>query len=116
MKFANPGGPAFELGPLASREVRPRLIPGGGFQANEVAGTTISIRSLVDGMVSGGMSYAIDAELHEPPQEQPGCSTEGNPSREAAARLLDCLDLPNNDIQKVRVRRVTLEIDLGPEQ
>ncbi|MDT0482022.1 hypothetical protein [Streptomyces doebereineriae] len=116
MKFANPGGAAFELGPLASREVRPRLIPGGGFHANEVAGTTISIRSLVDGMVSGGMSYAIEAELHELPDEQPGHSTERDQSPEAAARLLGCLDLPNDDVQGVHVRRVTVDIELGPEQ
>jgi hypothetical protein len=61
----------FTLGPRGSREIRFGLEAGEAFSPAEVraAGNDlrIKVRTLVDGAIVGGMSYALDANIKRPP-------------------------------------------------
>jgi hypothetical protein len=68
----NAGGGSFSLGPRASRVIRPRLIPGSSFTAAQVLAAgdvTIVAEVLVDGLVVGGITYVLDAQLKHPAVE-----------------------------------------------
>ena len=68
----NPGGGSFSLGPRETREIRPRLVGGQTFTAAQIAGAgpqAIEIVVIVDGLVVGGMTYLIDANLKHPATE-----------------------------------------------
>lgn len=80
MRFNNPGGGAFTLGPRDAREIRPVLLSGRDFSAAELAdagATTISVLVLAEGIVVGGLSFVIDPTLDAPAVEVapcPGCT------------------------------------------
>jgi zinc metalloprotease ZmpB len=114
MKFSNPGGRSFTLGPRASREVFIDLQPGQDFSPEDVpAGTQamIEIHTLMDGQLIGGMSYAIDPKMKTPAVELPAKADKAE-CKDAAKELLDCLNLPSDEVKAVRVKRITVEIDL----
>jgi len=76
MRFDNPGGGNFTLGPRASREVRPRLVSGREFSPAELAdagATSIVIRVLADGIVVGGLTYVLDGTLGSPDDAKKCC-------------------------------------------
>jgi hypothetical protein len=79
MRFNNPGGGAFSLGPRDSREIRPVLLSGRDFSAAELAdagAATITVLVLAEGIVVGGVSFVIDPALEAPAVEVapcPGC-------------------------------------------
>lgn len=87
-----------------------------------VGDSIIRIVTLADGVIIGGMSYAVDSELKHPPAEQgsmpssPG--SPGYPGEEVAIReasgLLESLGIvvPANLIKSVEATKITLEIDL----
>lgn len=114
LKFDSPGNGNFTLGPRDSRDVRIDLVPGEEFSSSDVreAGqvSEIEIECLADGLPTGGMSYTIDPNLVAPPREivKPGrkrCRTE-------AKELLKCLDVPADDVKAVRIKRITVDIDI----
>ena len=73
MVFDNPGGGSFSLGPTDTRVIRPRLIGGQNFTAAEVmaaGAVAIQIVVLADGLVVGGLTFALDPKLHHPPHEK----------------------------------------------
>jgi hypothetical protein len=72
VRFDNPGGGSFTLGPRATRLIRPRLVSGQDFNAGQVgvAGpVAIEIVVLADGIVVGGITYALDPQMTEPARE-----------------------------------------------
>ncbi len=72
MKFDNPGGGTFSLGPRDTRVIRPRLIGGQSFTPAEViaaGGVELAIIVLADGLVVGGLTFVLDPKLHWPPEE-----------------------------------------------
>jgi hypothetical protein len=76
MRFNNPGGGAFTLGPRDAREMRPVLLSGRDFSAAELAdagATTISVLVLAEGIVVGGLSFVIDPTLDAPAVEYAAC-------------------------------------------
>jgi hypothetical protein len=95
--------------------VQLRLKPGSDFSPAEVqkagSASTIVVRSLVNGIPVGGMTYAIDPHLTMPPPELPG---KGPHKRclEEAKDLLECLCVPVGGVKKVRIKRVMLDVDL----
>jgi hypothetical protein len=110
--FTNPGGAAFTLPARGSREVLLRLKPGADFTRADVPavamGERIVVRVLTNGIPIGGMSYAIDPGLVAPPRETP--EKPGKDCDDKAKALLDCL--PLGEVKTVRVKRITLEIEL----
>ncbi len=75
VRFGNPGGGSFTLGPRTSREIQFFLTPGKDFTVRDVESAQpharIIVRALIDGMPIGGMSYVIDPQLKAPAQERP---------------------------------------------
>lgn len=72
MRFDNPGGGKFSLGPRDQRLMRPRLLSGRDFGVDELmdAGPmAIRVLVLADGLVVGGLTFAIDPQLECPPKE-----------------------------------------------
>jgi hypothetical protein len=112
--FVNPGGGSFTLPARGSREVLLRLKPGLDFTASDVprAGSRarIVVRLIVNGIPVGGMSYAIDPQLKDPPSELP--VKERKHCAEEAKELLECLRVPVDEVKSVRIKRVTLDIEL----
>lgn len=113
LKFLSAGGKSFTLGPRASREVVMQLKTGSELSAAEIApGMRIQVEVLGDGILIGGMSYAIDPNLKAPPRETP-TGKPGDDCKGQASALLDCLDVPGGDVKCVRVSRVVIDVDLG---
>ncbi|HEV2175767.1 MAG TPA: hypothetical protein VGW33_00965 [Terriglobia bacterium] len=114
-EFVSPGGALFTLTGRGSREVQLRLKPGSDFSPADVqkagAAASIVVRSLVNGIPVGGMTYAIDPHLKTPPPELPGKGPHKRCADEAK-ELLECLCVPVDDVKKVRIKRVTLDVDL----
>jgi hypothetical protein len=116
LRFLNPGGRAFTLGPRGSREILLSLVPGQDFSRPDVeqAGkdTTIAVLALAEGALIGGMSYKVDPELKSPAQERP---EKPEDCTDAAKRLLDCLSIQADQVKKVRIKSVTVEIKLDED-
>jgi hypothetical protein len=112
--FVNPGGGAFTLPTRGSREVLLRLKPGSDFSPSDVPlagpGARIVVRLIVNGIPIGGMSYTIDPHLKAPPREVP--TKERNHGVEQAKQLLECLCLPVDEVKSVRIKRITLDVEL----
>ena len=69
MRFNNPGADAFTLGAHDAREIRPVLLSGREISAAEIEDAddvTIRILVLANGIVVGGLSYALDPEPETP--------------------------------------------------
>jgi zinc metalloprotease ZmpB len=72
VRLDNPGGGSFSLGPRDSRIIRPRLISGQDFTALDVQAAgrvAIEFVVLADGLVVGGLTYLLDADMREPAEE-----------------------------------------------
>lgn len=136
MRFNNPGGSSFSLSARGVREIRPLLLSGRDFSAAELAdagGATIDILVLADGLVVGGLSFALDPALSAPADEhgggaepacrhpQSGCCEPCVDDRCAKPATPCCddecvADKPCDDERCERdgcVRRLRIEIDLG---
>jgi zinc metalloprotease ZmpB len=113
----SPGGAAFTLPPRGSRRVEIGLAAGADFTPDDIqaAGdrTGIVVSAKTGGYVFGGITYRIDPLLAGPAPEvpQPGPGHKGCTG--AAHRLLECLDLPCGEVRSVRVKKVTVDIELG---
>jgi len=87
---------------------------GSDFSASDVPlagpGARIVVRLTVNGIPVGGMSYTVDPQLKAPPHEVP--TKERKHSVEEAKQLLECLCLPVDEVKSVRIKRVTLDIEL----
>jgi hypothetical protein len=115
LTVATGGSTTFSLGPRANRKVVLSVRQGRDFSIQDVmkAGSEaiIRVQTLVDGLIVGGMTYAIDPALKLPPREHPEPKKD-QACRQEARDLLRCLGLPDEPVRKVRVRRITLDIDL----
>lgn len=72
LRFDNPGGGHFSLGPRDARPIRLKLLSGRDFSAAELmdAGpSAIVVLLLADGLVVGGLSYALEAGMACPAPE-----------------------------------------------
>jgi len=90
------------------------LKPGADFSPSDVpasgAGASIVVRVIVNGIPVGGMTYKIDPRLKFPPPELP--TKRHKYCIEEAKELLECLCLPVDEVKSVRIKRVTLDIEL----
>ena len=114
-EFINPGGASFTLPARGTREVLLRLKPGAEFTASDVnsAGSAarIVVQTLVNRIPVGGMTYVIDPRLKVPPRELPD-KPRRERCEEEAEELLECLGVPFDDVKAVRIKRLTLDVDL----
>lgn len=109
----------FSLASREQRELTLALVPGAEFDPADVqaAGDAdIVVTARADGGVIGGMVYRLDPDMKEPanvPGGRPDRGTER--CREHAGRLLDCLNVRDHDICKVRVKKVTVDITMDDD-
>jgi zinc metalloprotease ZmpB len=103
----------FTLGPRASRQVQFSLDPGKDFTADEVrvagADLRVKVRSLMDGAIIGGMSYALDPDLKR--------ADGGRPPRKHRRlsdvfKDIDLCSLGHREIESIEVTHIILEIAL----
>lgn len=104
----------FELKPNEKRKVTLHLTRGSAFTADDARNATdrdINVYLYGNGILIGGMTYRLDPELKEP---SGGVSLQpGRDCKDAAQRLLDCLNVPGDQrVKKVCVKKVSLDIQL----
>lgn len=112
IRFRNPGGHRFQLGPRASQEIVLQLEPGAGFSPADLptVGADLDFHVSVDRLLVGGMTYRLDPGMTEPPRERRKDRGAGKDCLGPAAELLDCLGLPDDNVKSARLRKVTVEI------
>ncbi len=106
-------GDGFRLKPGEKREVRLRLVPGLTFTAEDLRAAgdqIISVDLLADGMELGGMRYAVDPDLK---RRSGGMSDPRHDCVGAARDLLDCLEVGGGGVSRVKLKRVSLDIEFG---
>ena len=67
------------------------------------------------GAVIGGMTYRLDAALERPAHVAGARTQEDERCRAQAARLLECLDLPGQNVSGARVKKITVEISIDDD-
>ena len=115
LRFHNPGGQRFQLGPRASRKIIVRLLPGSLFAPSEIraGGEELSFHVSIDSWLVGGMSYRLDPKLRTVPSERP--TDRAADCVRPAGELLDCLGLPSDGVKSARLRKVTIDITFRDE-
>jgi hypothetical protein len=106
------GGDAFVLQPGQKRRIELQVSPGGDFTADDIRRAddrAVRVTLHGDGKPIGGMTYQIDPGRVKP--SRGGHGPAGGRSA-AAAALLDSLKLPGQKVKKVRVKKVSLDIEL----
>ena len=71
----------------------------------------IVVTAMADGAVIGGMTYRIDPDIEMPYNERPPEEQKAQ-CREKAKQLLACLDLPGEDVKRVRVRKISIDVEM----
>jgi len=71
----------------------------------------IVVTATANGAIIGGMTYRIDPDLEMPfndrtPEEKK------EQCRDKARQLLECLDLPSDNVKCVRVRKVSIDVEM----
>jgi hypothetical protein len=105
----------FVLKPGEKRAVVIDLVPGKTFTGEQVRQTEdrdISITLFANDMLLGGMTYRLDPDLKEPTNQALDDVRHHN---EKATELLKSLHLNGRKVEKVRVRNISLDIELGNE-
>ena len=114
IRFTSAGGTHFSLGPRGRKRATFTLIQGREFTKQDVqnaSDTEIVIVTRANGLTVGGMSYYLDPTLIRPPMESPKPG-DNQDCKHHAEHLLDCLCLPDKQVDKVQITKITIEIDL----
>ena len=115
LRVTTEGGGRFTLGPRGRKDVKLTLTAGADFTAEDVraAGNDryIHIDAIVDGLPVGGMSYEVDPGLKRAPIERPTVAGSDKCNKHAE-ELLECLCIDDADVENVRIRRISIDIDL----
>ncbi|MGM0668350.1 MAG: hypothetical protein ACQET1_01450, partial [Gemmatimonadota bacterium] len=103
----------FTLDSRERRELTLELRPGADFDQADIQAASdrdIVLTARADGAVIGGMVYRLDPDTTEAVNlpGRPGAPKDR--CREHADRLLECLDLHGQNVCKVRVKKVTLDV------
>ena len=108
------GPAAFTIGPRGNREIRFGLDPGNEFTADEIraagADLRIRVRTLVDGAIVGGMSYALDPSLKQPPRERRG---KRRRRLDKLVKELGLEELGDREVESVKVTHIIVDISLA---
>jgi zinc metalloprotease ZmpB len=105
------GGASFQLRPGEKRRIELQVERGADFTADEVRALgdrSVRVTLYGNGVVVGGMTYLLDPDIVRPTRTLPA----PRDCRGPAAALLDCLQIPGRKVKKVRVRKVSVDIEL----
>jgi hypothetical protein len=117
--FDNPGGPAFTLAPEQSHEIVLRWRVGADFSPQDVEQThdrIIHLAVFADGILVGGMSYELDPAMKVAPPQFPAKAKVPEVFSGKAKELLDRLELPLGRVKSVRIRKITVDIEIEDER
>lgn len=109
VRFDNPGGASFTLGPGKRRAVFPGLMPGDAPDAADGGGASIDVQVYMDGALAGVVSYDVSRNL-QPTGDDSAAAPAGG---EALAPLLSLLNSSLGPVKSVTVRRLSVDIELG---
>lgn len=116
LQFTNAGGAAFTLGARMEREVVMNLKQGQDFTPADVqANAVIEIRAYIDQVLTGGMTYQLDPKMKAPAAETPKVNEPAPECAGNAKQFLECVNLSESEVKKVRVRKVTIDIEMEDE-
>jgi zinc metalloprotease ZmpB len=115
--FPDLDGTRFRLKAGEKRKIRLQLATGQAFTPDEIKGATdrdVNVRLYGNGILLGGMTYRLDPDL----RERSGGQRQRDVGRQdAAANLLERLNVSAGQrIEKVRVKRVSIDIDLTDDE
>jgi hypothetical protein len=118
--FTSPGSQTFSLNQGQTREVTVSLKGGRDFSAADVEALreedrAINVEAYADGILTGGVSYALDTSLKVRPLRFPPGGPGVGKCNDRAEQLLDCLGLPSHNVKSAKVRRITIEIELDDD-
>ncbi len=117
-RAASAGGNSFGLAAGGARRVRLAVTPGQEISAAEIkaaASRDVVVAVHADGILIGGMTYRLDPnhEVATPRDDTHGDKRESQHDCAASAEhLLRCLDLPDDRVSSVKLRRVGVDIEL----
>jgi hypothetical protein len=114
MEFLNRGGSSFALKSGESRNVVMRLIPGEPFSKPDVENTgekTIRLLGYAGEQLIGGLSYVLDPTITHPHRPPDGNEHGRDECTRSAQALVDCLELRHEDVRRVRIRKITVDIE-----
>ena len=107
----------FQLKPRETKELVFDLKIGKDFTKAEVQksnNNTILISVYADGTLIGGMSYYLDADLKIPINEViKKQDTDCAKCSDNAKDLLKCLNITNQDVKKVIVKKISIDIEMN---
>ncbi|MBC7774158.1 MAG: hypothetical protein H7246_01865 [Phycisphaerae bacterium] len=105
----------FKLKPGERRELVINLKAGADFTKNDVLLTNdreIVISVYADEALIGGMTYYLDENLKFPINDPDG-KGDATKCADKAKELLDCLKIPNQEVKSVKVRKITVDIEMN---
>jgi hypothetical protein len=118
LEFTHRGGAAFPLQPQESRTVVMRMVAGQPFETADVDNAdekTIQVVGYAGGILVGGLSYVLDPAIKHPRRPPHKTNRERDECAKRAERLIDCLDLEPQDVSRVRIRKVTVDIEFDDD-
>jgi zinc metalloprotease ZmpB len=118
LEFTNRGGAAFPLRPQESRTVVMRMIAGQPFETADVDKAdekTIQVAGYAGGILVGGLSYVLDPTIKHPRRPPHKTHRDRDECAKRAERLIDCLDLELQDVSRVRIRKLTVDIEFDDD-
>jgi hypothetical protein len=105
----------FRLRANEKRELVYSLQAGEDFTKAEVESASnrdINIRLYADGTLMGGMTFYLDADMKAPIDYVDSCNKKCISS---ANELLKCLKLSNQEVKSLKVRKISLDIEMKNE-
>ena len=116
LEFVSVGGAAFKLNPQESRTVVMRMVAGAPFDATDVdqaTEKTIQVAGYAGGTLVGGLSYVLDPTIPSPKKRPPHHKKhhDRDECTRRAEELVDCLDIDPDDVSRVRIRKITVDIE-----
>ena len=118
LEFTNRGGASFLLNPQESRTVVMRMVAGAPFDAADVEKATektIQVAGYAGGILVGGLSYVLDPTIPLPKHPPHKKHRDRDECARRAEALIDCLDLDREDVSRVRIRKITVDIEFDDD-
>jgi zinc metalloprotease ZmpB len=89
-----------------------KLVPGSDFSPGDVAASpdnTIQLYGYAGGILVGGMSYQVDPKRKPP---EPGGWHDRDECGRIGQELLKCIEVHHEKVRRVRVRKVTVDLEI----
>lgn len=109
LRFDNPGGASFTLGPGQSRTIFPSLVPGDAHAMANGGDTTVEFLTYIDVTLAGVVTYDLSRNV------QPAFHSfaEHQGTREALSPLMSLLNLVPGRVKSLTLKRVNVDIELS---